>query len=376
MRLKAYLLLLLLVLAIGLAPAASVRAQQPGTAGMTPGGVTVQGEPYSPTEADPAVFSPPPLDYREEMRKLVQEIATFARKERREFQVLTQNGLELLVKQDPIEPDVEHPAVAYMRVLDGVIQAPLFHGIHEMNQPRQPKTLKRLMDLIEIGRKHELAMLMMDYADQPKVISESYRQGLKARLVPFVANAQGPAIAGLPRIPKAPITENPRSVLSMNDVRNFVYLRNSAPMGRQDEFAMTMHGTNFDLVVVDVFHHREPLTKQAVETLKYKNLGAKRLVFAYMDIGAAAAYRYYWQPHWREGSPLWIAAPHPEDADSYFVEYWRPEWKSIVTGGPDSYIYGIIKQGYDGVVLDGVETYRFFEGGMDAVMRALFEQEE
>ena len=37
---------------------------------------------------------------------------------------------------------------------------------------------------------------------------------------------------------------------------------------------------NYDAVIVDVFHGRLPLTRQAVETLKYKKIGSRRLVLA------------------------------------------------------------------------------------------------
>ena len=65
-------------------------------------------------------------------------------------------------------------------------------------------------------------------------------------------------------------------------------------------------------------------------------------------------YFYYWKPRWQEGSPLWISAAFADDPDKYYVEYWHPEWQKIITGNTDSYIYGIIAQGFDGVVLDGL----------------------
>ncbi|MEE8350918.1 MAG: hypothetical protein V3R37_01825 [Rhodospirillales bacterium] len=50
--------------------------------------------------------------------------------------------------------------------------------------------------------------------------------------------------------------------------------------------------------------------------------------------------------------------------DRNYVQYWRPEWQRIITGDAKSYIYGIIRQGFDGVVLEVVEeAYRFFETG-------------
>ena len=148
-------------------------------------------------------------------------------------------------------------------------------------------------------------------------------------------------------------------------MRNFLYLSDPAAFGRQDEFALEIHGTNFDLVIVDPFSGREPLSKSAVERLKYKKLGARRLVFARMDIGTAASYRFYWQSGWGEGSPGFIANPYPGDPDRYFVEYWNPGWQDVIFGNPQSFLYGLIAQGYDGVLLEGMRNYLVFEGNVE-----------
>ena len=34
-----------------------------------------------------------------------------------------------------------------------------------------------------------------------------------------------------------------------------------------------------------------------------------------------------------------------------------------ITGKPKSYVYGIFKQGFDGVLIDGIDAYKFFEAG-------------
>ena len=144
---------------------------------------------------------------------------------------------------------------------------------------------------------------------------------------------------------------------------DFLALDDTSGFGRQDEFVLEMHDTNFDMLIVDVFHGRKPLTKRAVETLKFKKVGGRRLVLAQLDIGSAASFLYYWQPKWREGSPLWISAPVREDPDRYRVEFWRPEWQRIITGDTESYVYGIIDLGFDGGILGGLDSYRFFESG-------------
>ena len=68
------------------------------------------------------------------------------------------------------------------------------------------------------------------------------------------------------------------------------------------------------------------------------------------------------QDGWAEGSPPFINAPHRGDPDRYHVEYWQPEWKKLIAGDTNSYLYGIIRQGFDGVLIDGLDAYKFFDG--------------
>jgi len=63
---------------------------------------------------------------------------------------------------------------------------------------------------------------------------------------------------------------------------------------------------------------------------------------------------------------LWINAPHRDDPDNYYVQYWQPEWQKVITGDAQSLISGIVTQGFDGVVLGGVDAYLFFEGAINA----------
>jgi uncharacterized protein (TIGR01370 family) len=53
----------------------------------------------------------------------------------------------------------------------------------------------------------------------------------------------------------------------------------------------------------------------------------------------------------------------PANPDKYYVEYWQAGWRRIITGNTNSYIYGIIKQGFDGVILGGLDNYKFFDSG-------------
>jgi len=126
---------------------------------------------------------------------------------------------------------------------------------------------------------------------------------------------------------------------------------------------LALNETNFDAVVVDVYHRgRTAFQRSHVNGMKFKKLGAKRLALAYMNIGRADTSRYYWKSGWREGRPGFLGSPVLGEPDSHYVQYWNPAWKKIITGDTKSYTYGIIAQGYDGVVIDGVDSYLFFEG--------------
>ncbi len=351
----------LLFFAILLAPDLAT-AQQPGT-------VRAQGREVTQEQSAP-IAGPAnrALDYREEMRRFVQSIGKFARKYRRDFQVLPINGLELLVKINSADEDVRNPARTYMRSINGIVQEGLFYGIPEIGKPTDEKRRERLLPLARMAKKTGLKVLVVDYAKAPETVDAARRLAAKEGFVFFGTPLRGTEITAVPAYPRRPYGESANSVVSLNSINNFLVLRETSGFGQVDEFALKMHENNFDLIVVDVFHSLdEPLSPRAVETLKYKKLGAKRLVFAYVDISSAATDDYFWKNNWREGSPRWIGAPVPSDPDRFFVQYWHPEWRKIITGDTNSYIYGIIRQGFDGVILDGMENFRFFEGGLEAL---------
>ncbi len=84
--------------------------------------------------------------------------------------------------------------------------------------------------------------------------------------------------------------------------------------------------------------------------------GRERTVLAYLDVGEAESYRWYWQEDWEVGSPEWIVAPDPDGWDeNYPVAFWYDEWRDIMFNSID----GLIADGYDGAYLDWLEVYDF-----------------
>ena len=114
-------------------------------------------------------------------------------------------------------------------------------------------------------------------------------------------------------------------------------------------------------MLVDLFFDGEILTADDVAALKKKANGGTRLAIAYVNIGAAENYRYYWQSGWRIGDPAWLADRYEGFEDEAFVQYWDPQCKSLIFGNDESYLKRIMDAGFDDAYLDNVLAYEVFE---------------
>jgi cysteinyl-tRNA synthetase len=120
----------------------------------------------------------------------------------------------------------------------------------------------------------------------------------------------------------------------------------------------------YDMVVIDYSRDGKPagaLTPDEVDKIRAKPDGQRRIVLAYLSIGEAQTYRHYWKWYWGWVfgvlSPRWLGSENPEWPGNYGVRYWHEGWQSIIFGGENSYLERIVKAGFDGVYLDGVDEY-------------------
>jgi cysteinyl-tRNA synthetase len=113
--------------------------------------------------------------------------------------------------------------------------------------------------------------------------------------------------------------------------------------------------------IIDLFVGDQSLTEADVFALATKPSGARRLVICYMSIGEAENYRYYWQPAWETTPPAWLDAENPDWEGNFKVRYWEPAWQAILTGDGDSYLGRILAAGFDGVYLDIIDAFEYYE---------------
>ncbi|MHA1249170.1 MAG: endo alpha-1,4 polygalactosaminidase [Candidatus Helarchaeota archaeon] len=103
------------------------------------------------------------------------------------------------------------------------------------------------------------------------------------------------------------------------------------------------------------------LNSSDINQLKLKPSGSKRLVLAYLSIGEAEDYRYYWKSEWNTNPPDWLCNENPNWLGNYKVKYWYAEWQNIIFGNNESYVYKIINSGFDGIYLDIIDAFEYFK---------------
>ncbi len=102
------------------------------------------------------------------------------------------------------------------------------------------------------------------------------------------------------------------------------------------------------------------LTPEEVARLKVGPDGAKRFVIAYMSIGEAEQFRFYFRDEWKTDPPEWLGPENCAWPGAHKVRFWHDSWKDTVWRGRKAYLKQIIDAGFDGVYLDRVDIHDMF----------------
>lgn len=120
-------------------------------------------------------------------------------------------------------------------------------------------------------------------------------------------------------------------------------------------------------VVVDYSEWGDDASAFSAADVATMGRDGERSVLAYLSIGEAEDYRYYWDPAWDDdgdgepdpGAPTWLGPSNPEWEGNYKVRYWDPEWQEVLLGD-GGYLERIEGAGFDGVYLDIIDAYYFW----------------
>jgi cysteinyl-tRNA synthetase len=303
--------------------------------------------------------------YRQAMRELVQGLGAYARDLRPGFILVPQNGLGLLTRDGT--PDGE-PAAAYLGAIDAVGQEELFYGYPRYGQPTPPESTRHLLGFLRLAQREGKTVLVIDYCRRKEAVGDSARRSAAEGFLSFQAPRRE-----LDVVPRGPAPAG-GEIESLDQARSFLYLINPGRFADAASFVRALGATSHDVLVVDAFVPVEEggsrwLTAAEVRALQRKPSGERRLVLAYLSVGEAESYRYYWQEGWDRladgvpdrGAPSWLQRANPRWPGNYKVRYWDSRWQAILFGGEGAYLDGILARGFDGVYLDLVDAYLYFE---------------
>ena len=295
-------------------------------------------------------------DYRQDMRDFVQNINAYAQGIDSDFLIIPQNGQELLtVNGDPGGA----PASGYIAAIDGVGREDLFYGYNSDNTATPASEQDYMIAFMDVAENNGIQVLVTDYCWTHTYVDDSYTQNAARGYISFAAFRE---LDNIPAYPLTPYNENSSNINSLTEAKNFLYLINPGSYSTKTAFLNAIQVTNFDLILIDLFYDgTEELSADEVATLKVKTNGGIRLVIAYMSIGEAEDYRYYWQAGWQPHNPSWLSEENPDWPGNYKVHYWDQNWQSIIYGNDASYLKKILDAGFDGAYLDIIDAFEYFE---------------
>lgn len=296
------------------------------------------------------------MDYRQEMRNFVKDMSSYAKVIRPGFIIIPQNGQELITDSGKADGT---PQSAYLQAIDATGRESMFYGYHKDDEETPEADRQHLLGLCLVCEQYNVEVLATDYCFTHSKMDNSYSINEQNGFISFAANER--SLNVIPDYPARPHNENSNDITQISQARNFLYLINSENYATKQDFINAVSATNYDAVIMDLYHNETAYTASEIDSLRTKQNGSRRLIICYMSIGEAEDYRYYWQESWKTDKPDWLEPENPDWAGNYKVRYWEIDWKDVIFGNDNSYLLKVLNAGFDGVYLDIIDAYEYFE---------------
>lgn len=293
-------------------------------------------------------------NFRQDMRDFVIGISQKAKSVKPNFAVIPQNGIELVTVNGEDNGAVSQ---AYLNAIDGNGQEDLFYGYDNDDVATPSDVSSYLKGFLNVSKNNGKTILVTDYCSTLSKMSNSYQVNASNNYISFSAPERS-----LNVIPTSvPNNVNASIVTNLAQAKNFLYLVNPENFVSKTAFINAVTATNYDAIIMDLFLNDETFTTSEINQLRNKANGGKRIIICYMSIGEAEEYRYYWDNSWNASKPSWIATENPDWPGNFKVRYWNEDWQHIIYKNPDSYLNKILTADFDGVYLDIIDGFEYFE---------------
>jgi cysteinyl-tRNA synthetase len=296
-------------------------------------------------------------DVRADMRTLVGRISQYAKAQAPGFAVIPQNGHELATDDGTA---MGRPMTAYLNVIDAQAREDLIYGYSGDDVLTDPSITADVEGGLDLQKNLGVPILAINYCSTPSKMVDAINKCAAKGYISYSAVHR--VLDVVPPATAQPFGVNATAVQKISQMKNFFYLLSFQQFTQRQDALAAMNATDHDGIVMDAFFNdATPWTAAEVSQLKQKAHGGTRLVFAYMSIGEAENYRSYWKKGWQPGTPCFVAGLNPKFAGNYKVHYWEPEWQKLLFGDPTAYLDKILAAGFDGVYLDIIDAFEYFE---------------
>jgi cysteinyl-tRNA synthetase, unknown class len=301
------------------------------------------------------------VDPKAEMVRFVGAIAKHARDSAPGFGVLPQNASELGAE------------AGYLSCVTGIGQEETYCGYKKDGKATPAEVTAQIESRLDVFRAAGKIVLTVDYPfKDPDVPVFNKKAHKKTDSVYSKASAKGYipycTVRNLDYLVVSPGHEpaaNDPPVSDWGAVKDFLYQLQPQEGQERGTFLAALGSSKFDLILMDYSYDgsaEAEFTRDEIAQLKGA-LGGKLL--AYLSIGEAEEYRWYWDPAWDAdhdgapdpGAPAWLDRENPDWPGNYKVRYWDAGWQAIVL----KYVDRILAQGFDGVYLDLVDAYEYYQ---------------
>ncbi len=304
------------------------------------------------------------VDFRTEMVKFVGEISEYAKIKNSEFLIIPQNGESLASES------------YYLSYADGIGKEDLSYGYDNdgaATSSGDKSDMVKYLDMFTAENKFVLVTDYVfsnsedvpDYNDAKQRIDAAYTYCESKAYIPYASVRNLNYLTINPG--HEPVED---SISDISDIKSFLYYLQPPDNISKENYLNSISSTNFDLVIMDMTYDGidEFTSEQILQIKNGLNDGNGGFVVAYMSIGEAEDYRYYWKDEWVKNNgkpsskaPDWLYEENPDWEGNYKVYYWKQEWKNMIFGTSNAYLDKIIAKGFDGIYLDIIDAFEYYE---------------
>lgn len=309
------------------------------------------------------------IEFRREMVNFVKEISEYAKSKKNNFIIIPQNGEALAEFPD------------YLNAIDGIGREDLSYG-YDSDGTLTPQDVKNeVVKYLDIFKSHFKIVLVTDYVFQNSSDFPSFDANTQGKIDAAYQFSLGKGYLQYCTVRNLNyLCDNPNHLPQPDTVANFLDATSFAyylqPVNvSHEQCIQNIANTNYDIVIIDLtYDGLDEWTSEDITTIKSGlNNGKGGSVVCYMSIGEAEDYRYYFQKKWiqqnlfdpghtpAKNAPDWLDAENPGWGGNYKVHYWMQDWKNIIFGNQEAYLDKILSKGFDGVYLDIIDGYEFYE---------------